>query len=97
MSGLVSNLSSNAISKFERKISGKGDVRAGKRFILFISNEDMNDVIKIIKSLEDWDVLIDGFSEQFAPLAVSLVQPLTSSVVKGGGRRAGRGYTNKKF
>ena len=113
MPGLVSNLSSNAINRFERKIFGKGDVRAGKRFILFISNEDMNDIIKIIKSLEDWGVLIDGFSETvkheiekqeggfpedlLAPLAVSFVQPLTSSVVKGGGRRAGRGYTNKKF
>ena len=30
------------------KVSGKRAVRAGKRFTLFISNEDMN-VIKIIK------------------------------------------------
>ena len=36
--GLVSNLTSNAINKFERKISGKGAVRAGKGFALFISN-----------------------------------------------------------
>ena len=35
---LVSNLTSHAIKKFERKISGKGDVRAGKGFTLFISN-----------------------------------------------------------
>ena len=41
LSGLVSNLTSNATNKFERKISGKGAVKAGKRFILFISNEDM--------------------------------------------------------
>ena len=34
---LVSNLTSNAINKFERKISGKGAVRAGKGFTLFIS------------------------------------------------------------
>ena len=40
--GLVNNLTSNAINKFERKISGKGAARAGKRFTLFISNEDMN-------------------------------------------------------
>ena len=36
-----------------------------------------------------------------APLATSLVQPATSSVVKGisgrGVRRTGRGYINKKF
>ena len=34
--GSLSNLTSNAINKFERKISGKVVVRAGKRFILFI-------------------------------------------------------------
>ena len=39
----------NGRNKFERKISGKGTVREGKRFILFISNEDVNDIIKIIK------------------------------------------------
>ena len=61
--GLISNLTSNAINKFERKISGEGTVRAGKRFLLFISNEDMNDIIKIIKSLEDSGVLIDGVTE----------------------------------
>ena len=44
--GSVNNLISNAINKFERKISGKGAVRAGKGFTLFISNEDMNDIIR---------------------------------------------------
>ena len=48
-SGLVSNVTSNSINKLERKISGKGAVRAGKGFTLFISNEGMNDIIKIIK------------------------------------------------
>ena len=38
-------------------------MRAGKGFTLFISNEDMNDIIKVIKSLEDSDVLIDGVTE----------------------------------
>ena len=52
--GLVSNLTSNAINKFERKISGKGGVTAGKGFTLFISSEGMNDIIEIIKSLEDF-------------------------------------------
>ena len=46
------------MNKFERKISGKGTVRAGKRFTLFILNEDMN-IIKIIKSLENLGVLIE--------------------------------------
>ena len=48
--GLVSNLPSNAMNELERKISRKGAVRAGKGFTLFTSNEDMNDIIKIIKS-----------------------------------------------
>ena len=36
---------------------------AGKGFTLLISNEEMNYVIKIIKSLEDSGVLIDGVIE----------------------------------
>ena len=59
----------------------------------------MNDVIKIIASLEDSGVLIDGVTEKvkheikkqegrflgalLAPLAASLVQPVIYSVVKG--------------
>ena len=61
--GIISNLTSNVINKFERKIFGKGGVRTGKGFTLFISNEDMNDTIKYIESLEDLDVLIDGVTE----------------------------------
>ena len=53
-------MTSNAINGFQRKISGKGAVR---RFTLFIENGDMNDIIKIIKSLEDSGVLIDGVTE----------------------------------
>ena len=44
--GLVSNLAPNSINKFERKIAA----RAEKGITLFISNEDMNYIIKIIKS-----------------------------------------------
>ena len=59
----------------------------------------MNDIIKIIKSLEDSGVLIDGVTKTvkheikkqegrlpgalLAPLAASIVQPLISSVVRG--------------
>ena len=115
--GLVINLTSNAKNKFERKVSAKGAVWVGKGFTLFISNEDMNDIVRIIKSLDDSGVLIDGITETvkdeikkqeggflgvlLAPLAVSLVQPLISSVVKdisgSGVRRAGRGCMNKIF
>ena len=96
--GIVSNLTSNAISKFESKISEKGAVKAGKGFTLFISNEGMNDSIKIIKSLRYLGVSIDrvtetvkhkvkkqdgGFLGVFLPyLAFSVLQSVISSVVK---------------
>ena len=60
---LANNLASNTINKCERKISVKGARTIEKRFTLFISNGDMNNIIKIIKSLEDSDVLIDGVTE----------------------------------
>ena len=104
------------IDKFERKISGQRAIRDGKRFYLFILIEDMNDSIKNIKPLKDSGVLIDQVAETtkheikkqevgflgalLAILAVSLVQPLISSAVKGiSGRRvvrAGRRYMDKK-
>ena len=97
--GIVSNLSSNIKNKLERKISEKGAVRAGKGFILFVSDEDMNDFIKITKSLEDSGALIDGVTETIkheikkqedgflkatsARSAASLVEPVVSLIVKG--------------
>ena len=63
LAGLVSSITSNTINKFEKEVNGKGNVRAVKGFTLFISNEDMNDIIKIIKSLEDSRVLIYGVTE----------------------------------
>ena len=49
----ASNASSSTINKFKRRISRKGAVRAGKGFTLLISNEDLNDITRIVKSLED--------------------------------------------
>ena len=63
LAGLVSSITSNTINKFEKEVNGKGNVRAVKGFTLFILNEDMNDIIKIIKSLEDSRVLIYGVTE----------------------------------
>ena len=60
---IASNAASNAINKVERRISGKRIVMAGKGFTLFISNEDMDDIIRIINSLEDSRVLIDGVTD----------------------------------
>ena len=54
------------MNKFERKIISTKAVRAGKVFTLLISNEDMNDIIKI-KSLEHPNVLIDGITETVEP------------------------------
>ena len=89
------NLASNLMNKLERKISGKGAVRARKGFTLFISNEDMNDLFKIIKSLEDSGLLIDTVTETVkheirkqeggflgALLEHLFKQPASSSVVK---------------
>ena len=90
-------------------------MRAGKGITFFISNKDMNNIIKVIKSLEDLNVLIDGVGETvkyeikkqgggfldtiLAPLAVSLVEPMISSVIKGisgrGFRIAGKGNLHK--
>ena len=60
---LVNNVAWNAVNKFERKISGKGAVRAGKVFTLFNLNEDLNYNIEILESLEDSSVLIGGITE----------------------------------
>ena len=58
LAGLVSNITSKTINKFERKISRKRARRTGKRFLLFISNKDMNEIIEVVKSLEDPGVLM---------------------------------------
>ena len=56
---LVNNLTLNAINKFARKIIGKGALRLGKVFTLFILIEDMNNIIEIINSLDYSSVLLD--------------------------------------
>ena len=53
----------STLDKLERKVSGQGDVRAEKGFTLFISNEDMDNIIKIVESLEHANLLIDGATE----------------------------------
>ena len=50
---LVSNLTSNSINKFERKISGKKDLPYLVRMKIWMMN-----IIKIIKSLVNSSVLI---------------------------------------
>ena len=42
---LATKATSSLLDSFERNISGKGTVRASKRFPLFILNEDIDDII----------------------------------------------------
>ena len=97
--GLIIKLTSNAINKFERNINGKGAVKAVKGFTLFIWNQNINDIIKIIKSLKDLGVLTDGVNWNrktwnkkqqegllgalLATLFASLVKLVISSLVNG--------------
>ena len=101
----MSNLASNAINKFERRISRKEAVRAGKGFTLFIWNEDMIDINKIIKSLEDSNALKHGTSKHeikkqegvFFPYFVSNFSRFVSATSGRVVRRAERGYIDKNF
>ena len=93
---LATKATSFRFDKFERKISGRGAIRAGKEFPLFISNEDM-DIIQTVESLEKSGLLIDGATETvkheikkqeggfigaiMPPMASSLMQPVASSLI----------------
>ena len=95
---LASKATSFLLDKFDRKISGQGPVRARKGFALFISNEDMDDIIKIVESIKKSSLLIDGATETVknstkkldggfframtTPLAASLITPMTSSLTQ---------------
>ena len=48
------------LDKFERKISGRGAIRAEKRLTLFISNEDTDDIMKMVEPLENLGLLTDS-------------------------------------
>ena len=48
---------------FQRKIRGRGVVRAGKGITLVFLSEDMDDIIRIIKLQENSGVLFDGVNE----------------------------------
>ena len=46
---LATKATSYLLDRFKRKISGKGAIRSGKRFTLFISNENMDDSTKTVE------------------------------------------------
>ena len=54
---------SNVINKSEIKIRRKGAASAETGITLYISNEDLNYIIQIIKLSEDLCVLIDAYTE----------------------------------
>ena len=51
------------LDKFERKKSGQGAVRPVKGFNLLVSNEDMDDTIIIVESLEKSGLLLGGATD----------------------------------
>ena len=88
---LASMSSESAIDgAIQRKMYWWRIVRAGKGTTWIISNEDMDDIIRIIESLENSSVLIDGFSEtvkheikkQERRFLSMLLRPLGASVRK---------------
>ena len=98
MPKLANKATLSILDKVLRKISGKGVLRARKEVSLLTPNDDIDNIVGIIKSLEDSGVLI-GVNETvkhetkkeegnflgvaLAPLTASLVEPEISSVVKG--------------
>ena len=61
---LVTMASASALDgSILRKMRVRGVAKAGKGITLVISNEDIDDIIKIIKSLENSGVLINGVTE----------------------------------
>ena len=59
---MTSNVATKAIDKLGRKVTGQGAVRAWREFTFFISN-DMDDILKIVESLEKSGLLMDSASE----------------------------------
>ena len=52
MPKLATKEASSVLNKFERKINRRRAIKAEKRLTSFISNEDMNDIIKIVEPLK---------------------------------------------
>ena len=112
MPQLPTKATSSVIVKFERQISGREAIITVKGFTLFSLNEDMDDIIRIKKSLENSVLLIDGatetakhkikiieggvFTALIAPMAASLIVPMTSSSIQPTASFNGRRYLCKR-
>ena len=106
---LATKTTLSVLDKFKRKICGKGVVRAGKGFTLFISNEDKDDIIKTIESLEKSGLLTDVATKKvkhekqeggflggtMAPMASSLIVPLINAITGKGVMTAGKGQEGR--
>ena len=97
---LTTKATSSVIRSFERKIlvsrAGETTIIAGKRMNLFILKEDIDNIIRITKSIENSGSLIDEvteavqhetekqevgiFSALLASMAVSLITSMASSL-----------------
>ena len=97
---------SSVLDKSERKVSGQGAiatsragaVRARKGFTLFISNDDMDDIVQNVESMETSSLLNDGVTEtvkheikkqeggllgtMVAPMAASLIVLMVASLIQ---------------
>ena len=60
---LVSKATLFVLDKFERKVSGRGVAKVGKKLTLFYLNEDMDYIIEMAESLEISGLLNDGATE----------------------------------
>ena len=94
MAKFATKATSSELDKFKREIIGRGVVRAGKWLNLFISNKDVDDIIKIAELLEKSGLLIDGTTGTVrheikkqeggypgAMMAASLIIPIASSLI----------------
>ena len=59
LSKLPSKVTSSVLNNFEREVNGQEAVKAEKGFNLFISNEDMDGFMRIVKLLDDSGLFID--------------------------------------
>ena len=98
LSKLANKTTLSILGKVEKKICGKGFLRARKGFTLFTSNEGLNDIVKIVNSLEKSGLLINGatetvkheiknhkggfFGAMMVPMATYLIAPKAFSLIQ---------------
>ena len=72
-------------------------LRSGGHTTLIISNDDMQDLLKIVKSLEDSGILLDGITETVKNEAKEQKGGAGRGVIGAGERTIRAGYGSKKF